>query len=235
LTDLPQYKKLYELLRKHIEDGVYKEGDLLPSENELCAVHGVTRPTVRHALDTLVRGGYIKKHQGKGSIVISQAKEIGILSIQGTTSAVGENKLRTKIVSQPKIMQWPDHFFFELSDVEKESGCIFMERIRLVNNVPVFYDITYLPNINLPRFCNRKFEDRSLFEILRKNYQIEVTGGQQRFSAIPANEEISKFLEIKKNKPVLHLERRIETSRNNFVFYSCLYCNTEFHALSGTF
>ena len=234
MTEIPQYKKLYELLRKHIESGVYQEGDLLPSENELCAIHGVTRPTVRHALDSLVKGGFIKKHQGKGSIVTSQSREIGILSIQGTTSAIG-NTLRTKIVSQPKIIPWPENFGFDLTDIERESGCIYMERIRLVNDVPVFYDITYLPNINLPRFCNRKFEDRSLFEILRKEYQIEVTGGWQRFKALSANDEISGFLKIKKNKPILHLERRIETSKNNFVFYSSLYCNTEFHALSGSF
>ena len=33
---LPQYKRLYELLRQNIENGLYKEGTLLPSENELC-------------------------------------------------------------------------------------------------------------------------------------------------------------------------------------------------------
>ena len=54
-----QYRKLYELLRKHILSGVYAEGSLLPSENELCATYGMTRPTVRHALDTLVKEGMI--------------------------------------------------------------------------------------------------------------------------------------------------------------------------------
>lgn len=234
MTGLPQYRKLYEVLRKHIENNVYAEGDLLPSENELCAVHGVTRPTVRHALDNLVKDGYIKKHQGKGSIVISQAKEIGILSIHGTTSALGK-KLRTRIITPPKIIQWPEDFSFELNDFDRESGCIYMERIRLVDDHPLFYDITYIPNINLSRFCSRKFEDRSLFEILRKEYQIEITGGYQRFKALTASEEISELLNIKKNKPVLHLERKIETTRSNFVFYSSLYCNTEFHALSGSF
>ena len=234
MTGLPQYRKLYEVLRKHIENNVYAEGDLLPSENELCAVHGVTRPTVRHALDKLVKDGYIKKHQGKGSIVISQAKEIGILSVHGTTSALG-SKLRTWIITPPKIIRWPDDFGFEITDFDRESGCIYMERIRLVDDRPLFYDITYLPNINLPRFCNRKFDDKSLFEILRKEYQIEITGGYQRFKALTASEEISELLNIKKNKPVLHLERKIETSRSNFVFYSSLYCNTEFHALSGSF
>lgn len=235
MADIPQYRKLYTILRDHIEKGTYNEGDLLPSENELCQIHNLTRPTVRHALDALVNDGFIRKHQGKGSIVTSPTKEIGILSIHGTTSAIGTSNLRTEIIGKPKVTNWKEPFFFELSDVEKESGCIIMERIRLVNDKPVFYDITYLPNINLPRFCQRQFENKSLFEILRKHYQIEVTGGKQRFRAITANKTISKYLKIQKEKPVLHLERKIETNRNNFVFYSSLYCNTEFNSLFGTF
>jgi len=235
MTKIPQYRKLYILLREHIKEGIYKEGDLIPSENELCLIHKLTRPTVRNALAALVNEGYIKKHQGKGSIVTSPSTEIGILSIHGTTSAIGKNNLRTKIISKPIIKQWKFPFFFDLSQIEIESGCIVLERIRLVNNKPVFYDITYLPNINLSRFCSRKFENKSLFEILRKNYQIDVTGGVQRFKSVPANDKISKYLKVKKGKPILHLERRIETTRNNYVFYSSLFCNTEFHSLYGTF
>jgi DNA-binding GntR family transcriptional regulator len=233
--NLPQYRKLYIILRDHIKGGIYKEGDILPSENELSSLYNLTRPTVRHALDALVNEGYIKKHQGKGSIVTTPSKEIGILSIQGTTSAIGKDNLKTKIITKPAVKQWKLPFYFDLSQREIELGCIILERIRLVNNKPVFYDITYLPNMNLPRFCNRQFENRSLFEILSKYYHIEVRGGSQKIRAVPADEKISKYLKIKKGKPVLHLERKIETSRNNFVFYSSLYCNTEAYSLFGTF
>ncbi len=235
MISTPPYRRLYQLLRNQIMEGVYREGDLLPSENELCALHKLTRPTVRHALSALVNSGFIKKHQGKGSVVTTPSKEIGILSIQGTTSAIGAKNLKTHIITKPFIQQWKTPFFFDLSAHEIESGCIILERIRLMEDIPVFYDITYLPNINLPRFCTRQFENRSLFEVLRKNYQVEVTGGKQRFSAVPANDKISKYLKIKKHSPVLHLERKIETSRNNFVFYSSLFCNTKLHSLSGTF
>ena len=34
-TSLPRYRRLYEILRRHINEGVYSEGDLLPSENDL--------------------------------------------------------------------------------------------------------------------------------------------------------------------------------------------------------
>ena len=232
---IPQYRKIYELLRKHILEGVYQEGDILPSENELCRLHGITRPTVRQALAKLMNEGLIHKHQGKGSIVHRIPMDIGILSVSGTTSAIGDRMLKTHILSGPEIIRWPEKFIFDLSPAETESGCIFLERIRLVGEIPLFYDLSFIPNINLPRFGSRTFENRSLFEILRKGYGIEIKGGIQRLKAVPADARIAGLLKMKKGKPVLYLERKLETSRPNFFIYSSLYCNTETHSLSGAF
>jgi GntR family transcriptional regulator/GntR family frlABCD operon transcriptional regulator len=233
---IPQYRKIYELLRSHIEEGVYREGDLLPSENELCKLHSLARPTVRQALDALVKDGYIRKHRGKGSIVSRKdPKTIGILSIVGTTSAVGRENLQTKIITPPTLQQWEEPFFFTLSQREQESGCIRLDRLRLVKNVPVFYDINYLPNINLPRFTSRNLENKSLFEVLRKNYKIDVIGGDQRIRAIPAEKKVAGYLKIPEGHPVLELQRKLETNRNGYCFYSALYCNTEEYSLYGKF
>ena len=198
--NIPQYRKLYEVLRRHIGEGIYKEGDLLPSENELCQLYGLTRPTVRQALSTLANDGYIRKHQGKGSIVHSLPREIGILSVSGTTSALGDRNLRTRIIVKPGIMQWPDDFMFPLSDLEKESGCVYMERLRLLDDTPIFYDISYIANVNLPRITARQFEDKSLFQVLRDNYRVEIKGGEQRIKAIPASARICRFLNLKKGQ-----------------------------------
>jgi len=232
---LPHYRKLYEMLRKQIIDGVYTEGDILPSENELCAIHKLTRPTVRHALDTLVNEGFIRKHQGKGSIVHKLPKGIGILSIAGTTSALGEKNQRSDILVKPVVKPWDKDFMFKLSETEIESGCIYMERIRFFNNRPIFYDINFIPNINLPRFTSRSFENRSLFDILRKNYQIEIKGGEQKIKAIRADTKIAEYLSVKAGHPVLHLERKFDTNRPGLSIYSSIYCNTEEQAVYGLF
>jgi DNA-binding GntR family transcriptional regulator len=232
---IPQYRKLYEVLRKHILDGIYKEGDLLPSENELCKLYGMTRPTVRQSLSTLSNDGYISKHQGKGSIVRHLQMEIGILSVSGTTSAVGDRNLKTKIVVRPVLIPWPEDFMFPLSELEKESGCVYMERIRLLEGVPIFYDISYLANINLPRITARQFENKSLFQILRDNYHIEIKGGDQRIKAIPASARIARFLKLKKDQPVLHLERKMETNNPVVFLYSSIFCNTEKYSIFGRF
>ena len=232
---IPQYRRLYEILRKHILDGVYNEGDLLPSENELCRIYDMTRPTVRQSLSTLANDGYIRKHQGKGSIVHHLPREIGILSVSGTTSAVGDRNLKTKIIIKPKLMKWPREFMFSLSELEQESGCIYMERLRLLEDIPIFYDISYIANINLPRITARQFENKSLFSILRDNYRVEIRGGDQRIKAIPASLKISRFLHVKKEHPVLHLERKMETSVQGLFLYSSIFCNTEKYSIFGRF
>ena len=235
MKPLPQHRKLFEILRKHILEGVYKEGDLLPSENELCQIYGMTRPTVRHSLAALAYDGYIRKHQGKGSIVHRLPREIGILSVSGTTSAVGDRNLKTRIIVKPVIRPWDEDFIFPLSDLERESGCIYMERLRLLEGTPIFYDISYIANINLPRITSRQFENRSLFQVLRDKYQVEIKGGEQRIKAIPASSKISRFLKIKKGEPVLHMERKMETNVAGLYLYSSIYCNTEKYSIYGTF
>ena len=235
IAGLPLHKQIYELLRKHIQEDVYVEGDLLPSENELCRLYNVTRPTIRKALDRLTNEGYIQRQQGKGSIVKGRPGGVGILSFASTTAAIGKENLITRIICGPEIRSWDSAFSFKLSQKEKEVGCYYLERLRLVNNEPVFFDITMIPNINLPRFNQRNFENNSLFDILRRKYQIEVQGGEQKILAIRADEKLQKYFNVKTGAPVLQLNRKIATNRVDFYFYSQVFCNTEKISLYGTF
>jgi DNA-binding GntR family transcriptional regulator len=232
---IPAYRKVYEMLRRHIQDEVYKQGTLLPSENDLCQLYHVTRPTIRKSLDVLVNEGYIKKHQGKGSVVMGLPKGIGILSIAGTTSAIGQQNLKTRIIVEPQVRNWSSAFTFSLTEREKELGCIYLERLRYVNDNPVFFDITMIPNVNLPRFTSRSFENKSLFDILRKYYQIEIRGGEQQIMARNADKTLQKYFRVPKNHPVLQLNRRMETNRVDFYVYSQVFCKTDDYVLYGRF
>ncbi|MBA7554973.1 hypothetical protein ES705_47614 [subsurface metagenome] len=99
----------------------------------------------------------------------------------------------------------------------------------------MFYDLSYLPNINLPRFTSRNLNNTSLFDILREHYRIEIKGGMQYIEAIPATENCQKHLGVDPEKPILKLQRKMETNRLDFCVYSILYCNTEEHSLYGEF
>jgi GntR family transcriptional regulator/GntR family frlABCD operon transcriptional regulator len=148
---------------------------------------------------------------------------------------VGDRNLKTSIIVKPVLISWPDDFMFPLTELEKESGCIYMERVRLLNDFPVFYDISYIANINLPRITARQFENKSLFRILRDFYRIEIKGGEQRIKAIRADVKISRLLQLKKDQPLLHLERRLETNNQELFLYSSIYCNTEKYSIFGRF
>ncbi|MCC8088774.1 MAG: GntR family transcriptional regulator [Rikenellaceae bacterium] len=235
MKNLPIYKSVYETLRKEITEGKYKAGDLLPSENELCDKFKTTRSTVRKALRTLVEEGMVLKHHGKGSIVKGAPKGIGILSLSGTTTAVGKESLRTKIIVKPEHREWDEAFSFPITRDEKKSGCIYFERLREMNGSPMFFDITMLQDKGLDKFYDIDFENESLFDSLRKNYGITVTGGTQQIFAIKADKRLSDFFHTAPGTPVLQLNRKIETSFEDFYIYSQVFCVTYGYGLTGTF
>ena len=235
MNEMPHYRRLSGILRKQIQSGYYAEGSLLPSEHALCAIHGITRPTVRQALEELVREGLIVKRQGKGSIVRRPLRNIGILAAAGTTSAIGQSFLKTVILQKPQLRPWPEEFPFELPGMEREAGCVYLERLRLVDEVPLFYDINHLPHLGLPRFTQRTFENRSLFEILRRHYGIEIRGGEQKLRALIPGPSVREVLQMKPGQPVLYMERKLTTNREGYHIYSTIWFNSEKHAISGVF
>lgn len=229
------YKKVIEDLKSAIENGNYKTGDLLPSENELCRSYDTTRVTIRQALSALANMGFITRKHGKGSIVSEPKSGLGILSVSGVTAGIGTQKLTTIILQKPVKQDWPADFFFPIDDIENKYGCIFFSRLRHINETPVLYEETFITNLDLPRFSSRNLENRSLFKILKEFYNIEVTEGEQKIWAIHADKKISALLNIKTSHPVVHMKRRLQTNNKDVRIYSSLFCNTEENFLRDSF
>jgi DNA-binding GntR family transcriptional regulator len=223
---IPQYKILYETLRKHITGELYKAGDILPSESELRRTYSLTQPTVRQALGLLVNEGYIKKRQGKGSIVQQLPKGLGLLSIEGMLSNSNNSllKWKTRIISGPEIAPWPKQMMFAPTTEEMESGAIKIERKRIIEDIIVFFETLYIPNINLPRFCSRNLENRSLYDILRKNYQIAVTKGEQKIWSVAADKNISSSSILKERKPGIKIRKTDRYKPHQFQHLFFLLC-----------
>lgn len=229
----PQYIRVQNALRLLIAKGVYQAGDRLPSENELSAEFGITRMTVRNALSALEKDGLIYKKKGIGSIVHSKRKSIELLSIKGFTEVMKTESLKaqTKIIKKPSLSTWGKDFFFELSKTEIDAGCIQMERLRKIDKEPVVLETTFVPNINLPKFCTKPFVNGSLFDTLHISYGIEILNVVQNFRAIKAQGNQAKLLGISKGNPLLHIIRKLSTNRENFNIYSSVYFNSENHSI----
>lgn len=222
-------------LKASIDNGEYKKGDLLPSENDLCKTYSTTRSTVRQALTGLTNLGYIVRKHGKGSIVSEPAHGLGILSLSGVTGGIGDQTLKTAILTKPVKQAWPSNFFFPLSEEDEKHGCIFFTRLRYINDIPLLYEETYLTNFQLPHFCSRNLENRSLFKILNKYYNIDVKEGEQKIWAILADKSISKLLNIKTTDPVVHMKRKLHTNIPGLHIFSSVYCNTGEYFLQDYF
>lgn len=231
----PLYRKLIDDLKKLIEDGKYRKGELLPSENELCKSYNTTRPTVRQALSELTNMGYIVRQQGKGSIVAEPKRGLGILSVSGLTTGVGNQDLKTSILVKPVKQSWPVDFPHPLTYEERLAGCIFFSRLRYINQEPVLYEETFLADIGLPRFTSRNLENRSFLKVLGEHYNVHVVGGEQKIWAIAADKQRARQLKIGQDSPIVHMKRKLYTNLKDLNIYSWLYCNTENYYLDDYF
>lgn len=232
---IPLYRQIQASLKEKITSGVYEEGRFLPSENELCVEFNATRMTVRQALNELVREGYITRQHGKGSTVSASRKSLGLLSLKGWTEVVvaSDRHGKTLVLEGPILKKMEDNAFKPLIDDEKQEEFIFFKRLRLVEDSPVMYEHTYIPNENLSNFIEEPLLEGSLFRTLLIRHQIDVQSMTQEVRAVAADKETASLLKIKSKSPVLHLLRKYKTSIDGFFLYSSIYCNTEKFAISS--
>lgn len=182
----------------------------------------------------MLRHGYITKKKGKGSVVAHTRTRLGLLSFKGFTEVLG-NDVNTKVLEGPRLQQWESNFFSPLTEMEKDAGCIYLQRLRSVSGEAMMLETTYLPNLNLPRFTRIFKKENSLFNTLLVTYQIEITNVEQDLRAVRADQVTSNHLGLKKDAPVLHINRKYLTNRENLNIYSSLFCNTDKYAISNVF
>ncbi len=232
---LPHYQHLYETLRQQLVKGVYEIGSLLPSEKELQQTYNLTQPTVRQALSMLAEEGFIKKYQGKGSVVQPLPIGPGMLSIQPHHSPqrLKEEEIRTEIIRKPQLTPFPEHFLF--FPPNKDATFYYLERLRLVKEEVIFYERLALPAAEVPDFHRLKLENRSLFGVLRNRYNVIVKGGEEKVWATAAGAPLTDIMRIAENMPVLRLEKCIQTNRPHLNIYSSLYARTDTYLLKGRF
>src|SRR5690606_15762165 len=97
-SPLPLYHRLYVILRERIVNGDYHAGDLLPSEADLMSDFGVSRITVKRALDDLASEGLLERSRGRGTMVTQTGVSLRVgnpisASIEGlftSLSVIGE-------------------------------------------------------------------------------------------------------------------------------------------------
>ena len=203
-SQVPLYHQLAEILRRQIAKERWPAGRKLPSEHELCRAYGVTRPTVRQALDGLLREGLVSKRRGLGTFVAEPKPRVGLFSLSGTTEAFGRQrlKLNTLVLSVELVEGCP------LAGAHAPTGPhVRLERLRSVHGRPALFERTWIRAGAVRGLEDLNLNDKSLYETLHLRYGLEVEGGVQRFSAVPADASVAQALGVKRNTPIMRVTR----------------------------
>lgn len=180
----PLYLKLSDALAEQIMDGTLPEGSLLPSERELCQTHGISRTTVRQALQDLNRKGYIKSIHGKGTVVVRPQirQELrSIYSFDSDMRRLGKNP-ETQIMDFVKIE--PTGNVAALMQLPVGESVYRIMRLRLVNDEPMLLETNYLPCSRFPQFTRQMLEHQSLYRVLTSQYALNIDIAEETFEPV---------------------------------------------------
>lgn len=204
---LPYYEQLAELLRREIS-ARQAAGELypLPSENELAEQHGISRATVRHALDELEREGWIYRQKGVGSFAPVRRIEQDLTALVSTTEAMRQRgwSLVTRVLSLSE-MPAAAHVARAL-ELLSESAVYAVCRLRVVDDVPLSVQTNYLPVALCPRLDDADLTG-SLYRLLESRYGLRLWTGREVLRARGATLHEAQLLDIREGTPVMYAER----------------------------
>lgn len=139
-SERPLYKQLMQRLRNDITAGVYPAGERIPGEQALCEIYGVSRVTVRKALEEIVRGGFLVRRQGKGTFVAQEKikRDLGhITSFSEACAQIGQTAETRLIERKREAATEEDRICLGLP---KGGEVLSICRLRLSNNEPVMLE-----------------------------------------------------------------------------------------------
>jgi GntR family transcriptional regulator len=204
---LPLHHRIRQALSQQIKDGKLSPGAQLPTELELTARYQVSRTTVRQALESLVRDGLIFRKRGKGTFVAKPylpTPLTRLTSFYEDMLALGL-KPSTKLLSLRRVKAAPE--VAERLSVEPGTIVTAIECLRLANDEPILYTLTYLPDEIGSKLDPKQIETAALYTILEDFLDVPLFEGEYVIGAAKAGKIVSKALAIPTGNPVLLVER----------------------------
>jgi GntR family transcriptional regulator len=217
----PLYLQVEATLKEMIEGVAYSPGEQIPSERELSEQLGVSRMTVRRAIENLIRHGLLERRSTNGTYV----RQPQVLRQVGKDFALGlTQQLVDKGVSPGSQLISFQVTRAPLKIAEKlqlrlGAQVIVLRRLRLANNTPFCIETSYLPADLLTGLTAEDFTNNaSLYNILQTRYGVSMVKNDETLKLSFATPEEAALLELKPGAPVLLLrcvvmdqnDRRVE-------------------------
>ncbi|HEL2109879.1 TPA: GntR family transcriptional regulator [Streptococcus suis] len=219
-NDKPLYLQLVDTLEIMIRDNM-EPNEKLFSERELTQVYGVSRITVRLALQELEKRGLVYKKHGKGTYV----SEISNSAVDLSQAYSFTEQMRrigkipsTKILSFSTILV--TDFIAQQLQVSLGDQVFELERLRLADGIPMMLERTYVPVEIFPQLSKERLEELPLYEIFFEDYGQQIRLAEEEFYASIALDNEANLLRIPNSSPVLHLIRKTYNDRNRLIEFT---------------
>lgn len=199
---IPLYYQFKKQVLALIKDSVLRPGDMLPPENELCALLDVSRPTIRQAFSELVAEGYLQRYKGRGTFVAEPKVEDRFLSKLESFNKEMESK---GLTPHTEVLALEVVVFAEAGErlgLPPDAQLIHLSRLRSADGVALVYVDTYLPYDHYKDLMRIDFRSASLYESLESVYGVHVSRVQREIEAVNAGRGDAKLLQIAANKAI---------------------------------
>ena len=206
LPPIPKYFQVQELLREQIAN--LTEGEIIPSEAELCKLYSASRITIRKAIEGLVQQGFLVRIQGKGTFVArpkftEKPRERFVSQITGFYGDMTSRGYRvgTRVLEQEVIL--PDTALREKLNLSPTDKLIKIVRLRFVNDQPHHIVNTFLPYKFFAGVEVVNLNEGSLYTLLRERYQVQMARARFIVEASTCNELEAELLNYPFSAPIL--------------------------------
>ena len=175
---LAKYEQIRQDIIHKIESMEYRPNQVIPSENELCASYGVSRITVRKAIDELVHEGLLYRIKGKGSFVRDHGSggAVAYLQLYRGHSPSGKDAVQKALSLKVEEAD---------ADIRRRMGLEEGEEVYVIKSIyyadgrPYCINTSILPRKLFPKLELFDFNHNSLYEVLKSFYQLSFTKARQ--------------------------------------------------------
>lgn len=213
----PLWHQVAETLRGRIESGQWRPGSQIPTEDVLCDTLGVSRITVRHAVQRLETEGLLRRDQGRGTFVRDArmvAGATGLISftheIQRLGFSPGTRLLEASVVpASPEVAA--------ALDIAEDVAVHRLRRLRTGDGSPVGVQTAHIRMDRAPGLALTP-EDESLYDVLRDRHGITPREAAEVYRVDCASDADAELLEIEPGSPVFVVERTTVDAEGPFEF-----------------
>jgi GntR family transcriptional regulator len=222
MVEIPLYGKVEEVLASEIGRGDLKPGGRLPSEDELLARFGVSRITVRRAIQNLIQRGMLEIRRGLGTFVLAPKISQELTKLTGFVEDmdIHGRKASARVVSKGVVAA--NEIVARQLGITKGTRVMRIERVRLADSVPMSFDETYLPLDIGEKIVRNDLRVKPIFTLLEEKYGFSLTEAEYKLEAAAASAQVAEALAVPKGSPIFRIERTSFTKGGQPIDYETL-------------